>query len=318
VLIFYNLPQSKRGVYLLALYPALTTIVALFLSDAISHREAIARPLRRLSLGFGLFFVTAGAGAIVGLALLYDLPSAIQWLLAQCGIVLNQLPVALRTSALEHELVSIVLPLAAAAAGIYLLRVRPRVENVFFAIAAGFIAIVLAVNLVVEPAVANTLTLKGFAATTMKIAGASPVGYWGSLDYDFAFYSGRNIRFVTKQDPRIDFVVSSEDNYKLMRPAMRAKYEIILRSGPTDFNGTGQMMLLRRIGSSHTREASPAPFSRVASNVVEPDCDRLSGESCLAQVRDCGGQARQHFAGRTAQTDIADSRDLRFVEIHLN
>ncbi len=258
VLIFYNLPQSKRGAYLLALYPALTTIIALFLSDAISHREAIARPLRWLAHGAGAFLVIAGAGGIIGLALLYATPTAVQWMLAQCGIALDQLPSALRASAHERGLLSIVLPLAAATAGIYLLRARPRIENVFFAIAAGFVAIVLAVNLVVEPAVANTLTLKGFATATMKIAGSSPVGYWGSLDYDFAFYSGRNIQFVTKSDAQIDFVVSSEDDYKLMWPAMRARYEIMLRSGPTDFNGTGQMLLLRRIGTFRAPETSPA------------------------------------------------------------
>ena len=258
VLIFYNLPQSKRGVYLLALYPALTTMVALFVSDAISHRETIARPLRWLARGTGGFFVAAGAGAITGLALLYSAPSAIQWMLTQCGIVLDQLPAALRTSARARGLLSIVLPLAAAAAGIYLLRARPRIENVFFASAAGFVAIVLAVNLVVEPAVANTLTLKGFAAATMKIAGPSPVGYWGSLDYDFAFYSGRNIQFVAKPEAQFDFVVSSEDDYKLMWPSMRARYETIVRSGPTDFDGTGQMILLRRIGASPRPETSPA------------------------------------------------------------
>ena len=258
VLIFYNLPQSKRGAYLLALYPALTTIIALLLSDAISHPEAIARPLRWLARGYGVFFVAAGIGAIIGLVLLYNQPSAIQWLLAQCGILLDRLPAALRTSAHQRGLLAIILPLASAAGGIYLLRMRPRIENVFFAIAAGFVAIVLAVNLVVEPAVANTLTLKGFATATMKIAGAKPVGYWGSLDYDFAFYSGRNIQFVTKRDAQIDFLISSEDDYKLMWPAMRADYEVILRSGPTDFNGTGQMMLLRRSGSSRAADASPA------------------------------------------------------------
>ena len=259
VLIFYNLPQSKRGVYLLALYPALTTLVALFVSDAISHREAIARPLRWLARGAGAFFVVAGAGAMVGLALLYAAPSAILWTLARCGILLDQLPAALRTSARGHGALSIVLPLAAAAAGIYLVRARPRMENIFFAIAGGFVAIVLAINLVVEPAVANTLTLKGFAIATMKLAGPRPVGYWGSLDYDFAFYSGRNIRFVTRPDAQFDFVVSSEDDYKLMWPSMRARYELVMRSGPSDFNNTGQMLLLRRIGAALLPAPSPVP-----------------------------------------------------------
>src|SRR5271170_5151713 len=38
VLVFYNLPQSKRGVYLLCMYPAFATLVAVYI------RQAIARP----------------------------------------------------------------------------------------------------------------------------------------------------------------------------------------------------------------------------------------------------------------------------------
>ena len=47
VLVFYNFPQSKRGVYLLCLYPAFATIVAIYVS------EAIARPERRASGSVG-------------------------------------------------------------------------------------------------------------------------------------------------------------------------------------------------------------------------------------------------------------------------
>ena len=255
ILIFYNLPQSKRGVYLLSLFPAMTTIVALYFSDAISHREEIAGPLRWLARFTGMLFVAVGAGAIAGLTLLYFSPLSIRWILAQCGILLDQLPAALSASAHRRGLISVVLPLTAIAIGIYLLRARPRVENIFCAIACGFVAIALAVNLVVEPAVANTLTLKGFAAATMKMADGKMIGYWGSLDYDFAFYSGRNIQFVTRPDSSDEYVVTSEDDYKFMGPAMRARYEGILRSGPSDFNGTGQMLLLRRVASP----ARPAP-----------------------------------------------------------
>jgi 4-amino-4-deoxy-L-arabinose transferase-like glycosyltransferase len=272
VLIFYNLPQSKRGAYLLALYPALTTIVALFISDAITHRAMIVRPVRWLARGAGAFFIAAGAGGIIGLAILYATPAAIQWVLAQCGILLDQLPTALRDRAHQHSLLSIVLPLTAATAGIRLLRMQPRIENVFCAITTGFVAIVLSVNLVVEPAVANTLTLKGFAITTMKMVDNETLGYWGSLDYDFAFYSGRNIQFVTKPDTQIDYIVSTEDDYKLMWPATRARYETVMRSNPTDFDGTGQMILLRRIGTSTAPEIPSTPAApgrpRAPSNVV--------------------------------------------------
>ena len=270
VLIFYNLPESKRGVYLLSLYPALATIVALFLSDAISHRDASARPLRWLSCMLGALFLASGAGAIIGLALLYSEPAAMQWLLAQCGIMLEQLPDALRAHAHQHALISIVLPMTAGAVGVYLIRTRAQVENVFFAIVGGLVATILAVNLVVEPAVADTLTLKGFASTTMKIANGQPVGYWGSLDYDFAFYSGRNIQFVTKPDAQFNYVVSSQNDAKLMWPMMRARYESILHSGPTDFNGGGKMFLLKRIASTSAPDSPPALESSPPSATPSP------------------------------------------------
>jgi hypothetical protein len=162
--------------------------------------------------------------------------------------------------------------LIAIATGVYLLRARPRIETMFFALTIGFVAIVLAVNLVVEPAVANTLTLKGFAATTMRIANGSPVGYWGSLDYDFAFYSGRNIQFVTNPDTQLDFVVSSKNDYRLMWPAMRARYQPVLRTGPTDFDGGGQMVLLKRIDSAQPPPptSSPTPSSPTPSSPAPP------------------------------------------------
>jgi hypothetical protein len=355
ILVFYNFPQSKRGVYLLSLFPAMTTIIALYLSDAISHRNEIARPLRWLARAMGVFFIAAGAGAITGCALLYFSPPSIQWVLAQCGILLDQLPAAVHASVKQRGVVSVVLPLAATAIGIYLLRARPRAENVFFAITGGFVAIVLAVNLVVEPAVANTLTLKGFAAATIKTSNGQPIGYWGSLDYDFAFYSGRNIQFVTKPGSQFDYVVSSEDDYKLMWPAMRARYKSLLRSGPTDFNGTGQMILFRRVTSSAAPTSPPsvttpkpaipalptAPSTSTKSStrhepavlvgslkpyevsekssVLPTNFFPLSlGQARLPDVRDGCHKSRHHFAGGSPQADIANPRDLRFVEIRLD
>jgi len=119
-------------------------------------------------------------------------------------------------------------------------------ENIFFAITGGFVTIVLAVNLMVEPAIANSLTLKGFAAATMEIADGKPIGYWGSLDYDFAFYSGRNIQFVTKPDSQFDYVVTSEDDYKLMWPAIRARYAAFMADavGLTGFAFVPTQLLL--------------------------------------------------------------------------
>ncbi|MBF6561269.1 MAG: glycosyltransferase family 39 protein [Candidatus Binataceae bacterium] len=262
VLIFYNLPLSKRGVYLMSLYPALATIIALYLSDAITDGAAIARPVRWLTRGMGGFFVATAAAAIAGLAILYAAPALMLALLARGGIMIDALPGALRATAHQWAPLTIAMPIAVAAIGGWMIRGRPATHRLIVAIAAGFAAIVLAVNLIVEPAVANTLTLQGFAATAIKTANGAPIGYFGSLDYGFAFYSGRNIAFVTSKESIFAYVVCSEDDYRLMWPAMRARYTIVRRSNPTDFDGSGRMLLLERIGGGESPPsaiAAPAP-----------------------------------------------------------
>jgi hypothetical protein len=93
----------------------------------------------------------------------------------------------------------------------------------------------------------------------IKTANGAPIGYFGSLDYGFAFYSGRNIAFITSRDSTFDYVVCSENDYRLMWPAMRARFAVVLRSNPTDFDGSGQMLLLKRIGPAASSARSGGP-----------------------------------------------------------
>ena len=260
VLIFYNLPQSKRGVYLLALYPALTTIVALFISDAITHRETIARWVAAISRAAGAIFVIAGAAGLVGLTMLFVHPASIRQVLSLFGILADVTP-ALVITAHDYLLFVIFIAIFIAAIGVYLVRSRPKAEKMVFAIAGGFVCLVLAVNLIVEPATADTLSLKTFAAETTRIVGAHPMGYFGSLDYAFAFYSGRDIHYVTGREPDPpDYVVSTDDGYKLMPPAMRQRYSVVIESGPTDLDNTGQMFLLKRTDISSAPSNAPEPL----------------------------------------------------------
>jgi 4-amino-4-deoxy-L-arabinose transferase-like glycosyltransferase len=257
VLIFYNLPQSKRGVYLLALYPALTTIVALFISDAITHRDTIERWVRAISRAAGAIFLIAGAAGLVGLAALYIQPVSIRWVLSLFGILADVIP-ALKATARDYLLLAIAIPMFIAAIGAWLMWSRPKAEKMVFAIAGGFACLVLAVNLIVEPATADTLSLKTFAAETMRIVGTHQMGYFGSLDYAFAFYSGRDIHYITGREPDPpDYIVSTDDGYKLMPPAMRQRYFLVIESGPTDPDNTGQMFLLRRTDISSAPPNEP-------------------------------------------------------------
>ncbi len=258
VLIFYNLPASKRGVYLLAIYPALAALVAIFLVDAIANPpDFVRRGARMLAIATGGFFVIAAAASACGLFLLFLAPAGLLWILGRFDILLARLPANLRLEFVKWLPLGIAIPLFVAGLGWQLCRTRTTVAKVFFATALGFAAIAIAVNCVVEPAVADTLTLRGFARQALATAGANPIGYIGSLDYDFAFYSGRNVHFVTKLAAPYQYAVCSEDNFHLLGPRMRAAYEQVAISNPTAFDGTSRMLLLRRVSGPESPPAAP-------------------------------------------------------------
>ena len=89
------------------------------------------------------------------------------------------------------------MPFAIIAVGCFLIRTRPQIERIVFAVAAAMVLITVAVNVVVVPAIANTLSLKDFTDHTMKIVNGNRVGYLNALNYDVAFYSRRTIPIVS-------------------------------------------------------------------------------------------------------------------------
>lgn len=268
VLIFYNLPQSKRGVYLLALYPALATLVAIYLIDAIANPSASIRFARPLALATGGFFIFAGAGAILGLISLYLAPAGLLWILARCAILLDRLPANLRLELHRWLPVALAIPPIVASVGLWLIRTRATVAKLVFATAGGFVAITLAVNLVVEPAVSDTLTLRGFAARAVAIAGAEPIGYIGGINYGFAFYSGRNLRLVTTRATPYQYVVCPEYGFRLLGPRTRAAYTRVAVSNPIAFDGAGRILLLRRVAVAESPAPSPPAPTKSATPPV--------------------------------------------------
>jgi 4-amino-4-deoxy-L-arabinose transferase-like glycosyltransferase len=257
VLIFYNLPQSKRGVYLLALYPAASAIIAILLCEAVKARDRFTKAIAVLSRATGIVFAAAGIGATLGLAILYlSLPMA-EWLLRLFGILVPELTSELRVEVAHWPVAAILIPITTIATGIYVLRSRPRLEKLSAATATGFVLIVLAIELIVEPAIAQTLGLKQFAADARKLAGSNLVGYFGILDYDFAFYNGRDLKMTSPIDPAAPtLIVSPEDDWKLVAPRLRDNYAVLLRSNPTDLDGSGRMLLVQRRASGAEGVAS--------------------------------------------------------------
>jgi 4-amino-4-deoxy-L-arabinose transferase-like glycosyltransferase len=260
VLIFYNLPQSKRGVYLLALYPAIAALIAIFLNDAAGAGDLMERPTALLSRTYGAIMMALGFAAALSLGMLIIMPGLVASAMRTFGILVPDLTSRLVAQVQAWRFSAVALPLLIAATGWYLCR-RPRnIEHLFTAVLVGQIAIVLAINLVIEPAIAQTLALKHFASDVRQFARGNVVGYFGNLDYGFAFYNGRDLQLTTPLDPKGPaLMVSPEDDWKLVPQRLSGNYRTVLRSNPAELDGSGRMLLLQRL--AEPQPSTPMPRS---------------------------------------------------------
>jgi 4-amino-4-deoxy-L-arabinose transferase-like glycosyltransferase len=246
VLIFYNLPQSKRGVYLLALYPALAALLAIYLEAAARLLDVSVNWIRWLSQVAALFFVLAGIDALLGLGMLAFAPHALQLLLRAVAIDDYDLVPQLELAAAARPFVAMGLGIAMIAIGVLVIRGRQGVERLCLAITGGTVCLALAANLFVVPALANALTLEPFTHEAMEIVGTSTVGYMGALNYDVAYYSRRDLPVVSIwSGPRPDFLIAWREEFMRLPPSVREQFRAVLLSHPTELDGTGGMVLLR-------------------------------------------------------------------------
>jgi 4-amino-4-deoxy-L-arabinose transferase-like glycosyltransferase len=277
VLVFYNLPQSKRGVYLLCLYPALATIVAIYLRQALALPETARFFVHWLARASGFAMLLLGSAALVAQAMLVASSSQFADLLRVASIGAPDFPRILSSTIGEHWMLALAMPLAVVILGVRLIVTRPTVERMVLAIAAAMVFVTVAVNVVVVPAIANTLSLRDFTDHAMKVVDDSPVGYLGALNYDVAFYSRRTIPIVAQRDSGMpEYLIAWRTLYNALPAAKRSRYDIVMVSNPTSLDGTDQMLLLRQRAGSPTPPAKPsddyiqAKLSTTDSRVESP------------------------------------------------
>ena len=256
VVIFYNLPQSKRGVYLLCMYPAFATLVAIYL------RQAVVRPAPSRALAhwtarlYGVAMLLLGSAALVALAMLIASPHEFADLLQVGNIRASAFAPNLASAVGEHWILALAMPLAVVVLGVRLIVTRPMVERIVFATAAAMVFVTVAVNVVVVPSIANTLSLKDFTDRAMKVVDDNPVGYLNALNYDVAFYSRRTIPIVTQKDPDMPrFLIAWRTLFDALPASKSSRYEIVMVSNPTSLDGSDEMLLLRL----RTGAATPPP-----------------------------------------------------------
>jgi 4-amino-4-deoxy-L-arabinose transferase-like glycosyltransferase len=246
VLVFYNLPASKRGVYLLALYPALAALLAIYVEAAARRLDVSAGCIRLLSYMAAVFFVMAGLDALFGLGILAFAPHLLELILKTLIITNYDFVPQLELAAAAHPFVGMVLGAALIAIGIQAARGSHNVERLCLTITGGIACLALTANWFVVPAIANALTLKPFAREAMEIVGNRSVGYMGALNYDVAYYSGRDIPVVSIwSGPRPDFLIAWREEFMRLPPKIRVQFRAVLLSHPTELDGSGGMVLLR-------------------------------------------------------------------------
>ncbi len=252
VLIFYNLPRSKRGVYLLALYPALAALTAIMLNAARARAADSPRVLRLAALAEGLAFGAIGLAALACEAAIWLRgPGFFAAVMQPLGVRVPELSVRLAQALNAHPAIAIALTAVVCASGAYLILARVDVDQLFTAVLAAISCSILAAHLFIVPAIARTLTLKYFTRDSMKIAGARTVAHFGSTNFDVAFYSVREILMESPgQAHAADYFICWRRDYGLLPKVARRQFSIALMSGPTALDGSGRMLLLQRADSS--------------------------------------------------------------------
>jgi hypothetical protein len=246
VLLFYNLPQSKRGVYLLALYPALATLLAIYVEAAARTLDVSGKWIRLLSQLAAMAFVLVGVDALLGLGLLAFAPHALELVLKTFVITNYDFVPQLELAAAAHPFIGMTLGVAMIAIGVLAVRSRHSAERLCMVLTGAMACLALAANLFVVPALANALTLEPFTHEAMNIVGTHSVGFMGALNYDVAFYSERNLPVVSIwSGSRPDYLIAWREEFLRLPPSMREQFRAVLLSHPTELDGSGGMVLLQ-------------------------------------------------------------------------
>jgi hypothetical protein len=184
-------------------------------------------------------------------------PSALASILDVSGVAELDFTHALRACASSQLTLSIVIPAAATALGIYLLRSTRAAHKMTLGIAAGMGLIAIATNAIIIPAIANTLSLKAFTAEVLKTVDDHPLGYLLDMDYDIAFYSRRTFPIVLFKHANKPAYLLCWESIWAQRPAgMLADYQIIMTSNPTELDGSGRLLLLKKATAPANPRAS--------------------------------------------------------------
>lgn len=221
----YAVATSKRGVYLLPLYPAVCLLIGWWAAEVV-RGAVVPRSLARLlaplgwvlGVAFGvLAFLAAAQAAGLGL-----LDVATQFV--DPGTALDLSRIAAAASAPGSELAA---GLAVAAGAAAVLACAAGLRRWGVALAAMFLCVAaasVAVRAIVLPAIAEGKTRKPFANALRRVVGEpAALSTSPSLDFGTIFYWGQPLPVysLTRGDPPPPYLLLPEGTWLRMSPATR-------------------------------------------------------------------------------------------------
>jgi len=248
ILVFYNLARQKRGVYLMALYPALAGLFGAFLADlARSCRREAPGWVKALSAGFGVVALIASIGLLATFVLAAFDPGVLARVIAAVGVKAGALAFNLRLAVWRHALAALTLTAGLAALGGVWLASRASPARFFALTTTAMVSLALFAELFLVPAIAETLTQKAIAMQLPKLVDGCPVAYLGGLSYSVAFYYRRKIPILPLDThERPPYLLMWRKVYDSAAPSLHDEYAVLAQSGPTELDGSGGIMLLRK------------------------------------------------------------------------
>jgi hypothetical protein len=250
---FYSIAASKRGVYLLSLYPAVALLVGWWWDDVRSADADRQAWLARLLAVF--MWPTLGVVGVLLLAVLLEGVGVPLCITAQRWLPADAQPLAPVLSATVRAggwalLGCLALAVAALSLGVQATR-RMSWRGIFTSLFVTVAALQVAAQQVVKPGIARALTERAFMADVRQVVGAADaLFFYKTFDYGAVFYWQGHIPTYQGSWPAgaPRYALISHAEWEGMTDAARGPYEQV--ELPDDGNGRGaeRLVLVRRLG----------------------------------------------------------------------
>jgi hypothetical protein len=253
VLGFYSVAASKRGVYMLSLYPAVALLIGWWWDEQCRSDAGQQRWLARV-LEVIVWPLLAIAG-FASIAVLIEALGAPLCATAQRWLPSDAQPFApIVSETIRAERWGLLSCLVVAVAALYAVTDaarRVRWRGIFAAMFVAVAAVLVGAQQFIMPGVAQALSLRTFMDEVRRVVGAtSELSFYKTFDYAAVFYSQGHISTYAGTWPvgAPRYVLMSQAQWERVQASAGAQYERVTFPSGRQGSGADALILARRTG----------------------------------------------------------------------